>query len=906
MDGTVFVGREAELERLHRLLDDALAGNGGACFLAGDAGSGKTALIGEFVRQAQERHEHVVVAAGRCNAQTGAGEPYLPFMEILSLLSGDEGGKLSNSAISENNATRLSKLARSSTKVLVDYAPDIVSAFIPGSSLVAKIGKSIIKESGVLAKFDQADKAGKAEPAAELDSQKIFSQYTDLVSNISRESPLIVVLDDMHWADSASINLFSHLGAKLRDSKVLLLGTHRPNDITLTRGDERHPLIFILNEMKRCYGDIVIDMDAISREERKRFVDMLVDAEPNRLGTKFHERLFLHTNGHPLFTVELLQSLKESGSLIKDSDGCWIKDGELDWLVLPPRVEGVIEERIGRLEEKMREIITVCSIEGQSFTAQVVAHLHEMSEREMLKYLSQELEKRHRLVKEGGTEKIGKNWLSQFSFSQTVFQQYLYNGMSEREKMILHGEVAELLEEFYKDKRDMVLLQLARHYEISGEAEKAAACLVRASALAIRISAYEEARQQLLRALELMADISDGQERQSLELDAQLSLSVVYKATLGWDSPEVKKAYYRTRELCNQLNRPAQLAPVIFGLWAIHLMQLELQDALLMAQEYRQLAEEMKDDHMLLHAHVAIGNTCYWMGNIQDAYDSMDTAFRMYDPQYDYLAEFGQDPRILILIFQGFSAWLLGRADQAKEYEKQTLSLAESLSHHFSMAIALYGAVTMDYHRRDIASMKPRVEKLIQLTREHHFPLYLGLGMVYGGWIKAMEGRPEEGIPELEEGFEQWICKHGGRVTHSLYCVMMAEALQCAGLWEKGLSIVENGLAVIQQCHEHCYEPELHRLKGELLCEFADGRKGEAEDAFERALQTSRAQGEKILELRGAVSLARFWQESGRKAEALALLNGVCQGFSEGLDIPDLLGAKALIESLGAGVEQPG
>jgi predicted ATPase len=178
--------------------------------------------------------------------------------------------------------------------------------------------------------------------------------------------------------------------------------------------------------------------------------------------------------------------------------------------------------------------------------------------------------------------------------------------------------------------------------------------------------------------------------------------------------------------------------------------------------------------------------------------------------------------------------------------------------------------------------------------------------MVYGGWIKAMEGRPEEGIPELEEGFEQWICKHGGRVTHSLYCVMMAEALQCAGLWEKGLSIVENGLAVIRQCHEHCYEPELHRLKGELLCEFADGRKGEAEDAFEIALQTSRAQGEKILELRGAVSLARFWQESGRKAEALALLNGVCQGFSEGLDIPDLLGAKALIESLGAGVEQPG
>ena len=108
--------------------------------------------------------------------------------------------------------------------------------------------------------------------------------------------------------------------------------------------------------------------------------------------------------------------------------------------MLPPRVEGVVEERIGRLEERMREILAAGSIEGQSFTAQVVAKLHDMSEREILKYLSHELEKRHRLVKEGSTERIGRNWLSQFSFSQSMFQHYLYNEMSARERMILHGD----------------------------------------------------------------------------------------------------------------------------------------------------------------------------------------------------------------------------------------------------------------------------------------------------------------------------------------------------------------------------------------------------------------------------------------------------------------------------------
>ena len=226
------------------------------------------------------------------------------------------------------------------------------------------------------------------------------------------------------------------------------------------------------------------------------------------------------------------------------------------------------------------------------------------------------------------------------------------------------------------------------------------------------------------------------------------------------------------------------------------------------------------------------------------------------------------------------------------------MSVAESLSHHFCMALALYAAATMDYHRKDIAAMKPKVEKLIQLTREHHFPLYLGLGMVYQGWIKAMEGEAAQGILELEEGFEQWICKYGGRVTHSLYCVMMAEALQQGGLWEKGLSIVEKGLTVVHQCGEHCYEPELHRLKGELLFENTQGRNAEIEDAYKQALEVSRAQGEKILELRAAVNLASFWQKNGREAEAFSLLNDIYQSFSEGLDTPDLQRAKQLLESL--------
>lgn len=874
MGDVIFVGREAELEKLHSLQESALAGCGSCGFLAGEAGAGKSALLNEFVRQAQQRHEEVVVVVGRCNAQTGSGDPYLPFMEILALLTGDAEAATAKGTMSEKNAARLDKVARSSAKMLVELAPDIIGAFVPGSSLVAKLGKTLVKQSGVLSKLDRPAKPEKTELSAELDSQQIFKQYTDILTKVSSQSPLIVVIDDMQWADTASINLFTHLSTRLRNSRVLLLGTYRPNDIAIDRGEDRHPLIPALNEMKRIFGDILIDLEGIDPQERQRFVEMLVNAEPNRLDAEFKRRLFEHTNGHPLFTVELLHSFKEGGNLVLDGEGHWISGADLDWDVLPPRVEGVVEERIGRLEERMREILATGSIEGQSFTAQVVAQLHEMSEREILKYLSHELEKRHRLVKEGSTEKIGKNWLSQFSFSQSMFQHYLYNEMSERERMILHGDVAELLEEIYKDKRDKVLLQLARHYDMSGEADKAVECLLGAGRQAIRISAYEQARMHLLRALVLLDELPDDDERARSELDIQLALSTVYKATLGWDSPEVTSAYYRARELCGRLQLQHELAPIIFGLWSIHLMHLELPQALQMAQEYLELSQQEQDADMLLHAWIALGNTCFWMGRITQSRQAMEEAQRIFEPGRDYISDFGQDPGVLAVMFLGFCDWLLGRPEQARQYEAQMMGMAEGCSHHFTMAIALYGAATLDYHLHDYAAMKAHTDQLIRISEEHHFPLYYGLGVVYRGWLEAYEGDAQLGARQIEEGFGQWICQYNGKVTHSLYCVMLAEALQRGGQTEQALATVERGIEVAHECAEHCYEPELLRLRAELLQERAAPVPA-VEAAFLAAIECGRGQQEWMLVTRAMLGYARFLRNTGREAEAAALENEI-------------------------------
>ena len=264
-----------------------------------------------------------------------------------------------------------------------------------------------------------------------------------------------------------------HLGRRLRGNRILVLGAYRPEEITLGRADDRHPLERVLNEFKRLYGCICIDLSQEPEEEERRFVDALLDNEPNRLGDEFREALHAHTEGHPLFTIELLRDLQERGDLLQDEAERWVEGPHLDWSVLPARVEGVIEERIGRLEEELRELLAVASVEGEDFTAQVVAQVQEISERKLLSKLSTELEKRHRLVQARGEANIGDHILSQYRFTHTLFQQFIYNGLTPGERRLLHKEIAQVLEELYAGNTEAIHLQLAHHYSQANEGARA-------------------------------------------------------------------------------------------------------------------------------------------------------------------------------------------------------------------------------------------------------------------------------------------------------------------------------------------------------------------------------------------------------------------------------------------------
>ena len=537
--GATFVGREQELANLDACLQAALTGDGRVIFVTGEAGSGKTALVREFARRSQAAAPELVVALGNCNAHTGLGDPYLPFREILALLTGDLETRWAQGVITTENAQRLWALLPAALQTLVDSAPDLIDSFIPVGLLTAYAAVLGPQQPAWTERLTQAQQRRRLDNLA-LAPSDLFEQYTNLLKTLATDHPLLLIIDDAQWADAASTNLLFHLGRRLAGARILLLVTYRPDEVAVGRPvlnsgqAERHPLEPVINELKRTYGEVGIDLEPTLG---RRFVDALLDAEPNLLGEPFRVALYRQTLGHPLFTVELLHNLQESGSLRRDQHGRWVEASALNWQALPVRVEAVIEERIGRLDTNLRDLLAVASVEGETFTAQVVARVQGVGERALLGTLSRDLEKRHHLVQAQGEVRVNQHFLSRYRFTHTMFQQYLYNTFGPGERRLLHGEIALALKDLYPGENEDLTVQLARHYAEAGQVEQAVDYLLRAGDRAREVYAYQEAINFYEQALALLKQ-ANAHERAARTL---MKLGLTYH--LAFNFQRAREAY---------------------------------------------------------------------------------------------------------------------------------------------------------------------------------------------------------------------------------------------------------------------------------------------------------------------------------------------------------------------------
>jgi len=556
----VFVARERELAQLDGYLDQALSGRGRVVFVTGEAGQGKTALVAEFARRAQAAHPDLLVASGDCNDHTGIGDPYLPFREILGLLTGDIQDRWAARAISQEQARRLWQALPLAAQALVEAGPDLIGLFLPGPALIRR-AQAVAPwpgKAGLLSQLTQLVERRATFPAdPSLQQSALFEQYTRVLGAVANQRPLLLVLDDLQWVDGGSTHLLFHLGRRVQGSRILIVGAYRPAEVALGRltsplltgllasrstggieGErERHPLEPVVNEFRRQFGEVDVDL---GQAEDRLFVEALLDSEPNRLGEAFRETLYRQTRGHPLSTVELLRDMQERGDLVQDEEGRWVEGPALEWETLPARVEAMIAERVGRLPEPAREALRVASVEGETFTAEVVARVLCVKDREVVRQLG-ELDRKHRLVSAQGIRRRNGQSLSLYRFRHILFQLYLYNSLSEAERAYLHEDVGTALEALYSEGTEDVALQLARHFQEAGIAGKAVGYLSQAGEQARRQYANEEAIHYFRRALALLKDTPPDASRQRAATELYEGLGDVLELTGEYD--EARAAY---------------------------------------------------------------------------------------------------------------------------------------------------------------------------------------------------------------------------------------------------------------------------------------------------------------------------------------------------------------------------
>lgn len=493
------VGRDPELAWLEEQLQLAMASQGRIAFISGEAGQGKSTLLSAFARLSQEKHVDLVAVGTACNALTGTGDPFFPFRDIMSQLAGDVETTWASGDLTSVQARRLWQLAPRTAQALAEHGAELVNTLITERSLASRLDAFLWPEDGPSA-AEVLKQIRWHATQREVEQSQLFEQFFQVLHALAAHQPLLLMIDDLQWADRASIALLFHLARRLVASRILVIGVYRPTELAL----DQHPLEPVRNELMRHFGEVELRLGSRTEQSGRAFIDALLDGEPNTLGEAFRQALFERTRGQPLFAVELLRDMQSHGNLVKDANGRWAEGPRLAWDALPARVGAVIAQRLSRLTPELSELLTVASVEGERFTAQVLARVLEKGELPVLRQLSQELGRKHRLVREREEIQAGGQHLSLYQFGHALFQQYLYGELSPGEKRVLHARVGAALEALYGDEIEAVTMQLALHYSHAGDRPKAIAYARAAALRAEEMHAYEVATQYLNNALGLI------------------------------------------------------------------------------------------------------------------------------------------------------------------------------------------------------------------------------------------------------------------------------------------------------------------------------------------------------------------------------------------------------------------
>jgi DNA-binding CsgD family transcriptional regulator len=496
-----FVGREAELAALTADLDAALAGRGGVVLLAGEPGIGKTRLAEELAAQASARG--ALVLWGRC--WEGAGAPaFWPWVQLVRayILAADPAALRQEMDAGAADIAQLVPAIR-------DLLPDLPTP-----------------------------------PPIEPEAARfrLFDSLAGFLRAAAARRPLLLILDDLHWADAPSLALLRFVGRELQGARLLMVGSYRHTEV-----DRGHPLLATLADLTRGQRRRRLLLGGLDERDVASFVTLVVGVEPSPgLAAAVHRQ----TDGNPFFVTEVVRLLASQGRL--DPAGLRGSAG------LPEGVKAVVAERLSRLSDRCRWALEVAAVLGRDFQLRALQSASGLDPAELLELLEEAEAARVVGAVSGGG-------LGRWRFAHALVREVLYEGLPAARRIRLHGRVGEALEAVYAADPGPHLAELAHHFVAAapgGQVARAVRAATLAGRRALDMLAWEQAAdlfEQALAALDL-AERSDQRQR------CELLLSIGEARMAASEVPAARAAYQQAGELARQVGSPEVLARAGLGL----------------------------------------------------------------------------------------------------------------------------------------------------------------------------------------------------------------------------------------------------------------------------------------------------------------------------------------------------
>jgi class 3 adenylate cyclase len=828
------VGREEEMELLHRRWVQAKAGTGRVVLISAEPGVGKSRLAEALAERIAAEPNTQLRFFCSPHHRDSALYPVIAHMDrAAGFQHGDEP------------AARLVKLQT----LLAATAPPMEDV-----TLIAE-----------LQGLPSADLAPPLDVTPRRKKDKTFEALLRHFECLSRRQPVLMVFDDLHWIDPSSRELLDRTIERIADWPMLLLTMFRP---------EFQP---------PWAGQPHVAMLTLSRLDRHNTATMVTNvAGDAALLPDIVEEIAERTDGVPLFVEELTKAVLESGLQARMA----LSPLPRPALSVPATLHASLIARLDRLGLAAKEIAQIGAAIGREFGHELLASVTDLPGSRLPEALD-------RLVKSGLVLARGTPPEASYIFKHTLVQDAAYGTLLRGRRQRLHSRIVTSMEGNFPEIALAQPALLAQHCSAAGLAEKAVAYWLKAGQQALAGSAMAEAVVQLHKGLEVLAGLPDSLERKQQELDLQTALAWALTATKGWAGAEVEEPLARARALAEQLQRPDYLAPLVAGQWTFHQVRAQHRLALSLGGQLEQIGEAQNDSPAQLLGHLFQGASRFLLGEFIPARALLEKCMGLADPEHRNVGRLSIDPYPALLSYLALTLLQLGYIEQAQSKMEEALSAPFQLKYVHTLAHVLGFANRLAWLTR---SPMAHIEELLTLSTKHDFPYYLSWAQAYRGRSLIALGQAEDGLAQLSQALGQMRAT-GAVVNTPMLLTWLAEACAMLGRPGEERNFLAEAARIVETTEERYLKAELlHRVPGDLMNTAGD-RAG-AERHYREAIVVAKRQGANLFQLRASVSLARLWREEGKRSEARDLLAPVYGWFTEGFDAPDLKDAKALLDQL--------